>query len=168
MTNASGFPAVSKANARVLILGSMQGLPSLTANQYYANPHNAFWRIMGTIYDFDPGARYASRLSKLKKSRIALWDVVESCFREGSLDSAIRSDSVRVNDFNSFLQGHSQIALICFNGGKAEQLWKRHVAPGLGDTATGPVYHRLPSTSPAHAAMPYATKLKQWRKILPR
>lgn len=168
MSQASGFPAVSKASARVLILGSMPGLPSLAANQYYANPHNAFWRIMGAIYDFDHGARYASRLSKLKKHHVALWDVVESCFREGSLDSAIRSNSVRVNDFNSFLQVHRQIEQVCFNGAKAAQLWKRHVAPGLAETATGLVYHRLPSTSPAHAAMPYATKLEHWRKALPR
>ena len=166
MSQASSFPAVSKPNARVLILGSMPGLPSLAANQYYANPHNAFWRIMAAIYDFDLGAPYPSRLEKLRENRVALWDVVASCYREGSLDSAIQADSVTVNAFAEFFRLHGQIEMVCFNGGKAEQLWRRHVAPGLGGARRQLTFHRLPSTSPAYAAMPYDTKLKRWRSIL--
>ena len=99
------------------------------------------------------------------RCRIALWDVLESCIRPGSLDSAIREDSIRVNDFTGFLARHPDVRRVCFNGRKAERAWRRHVAPDL-PAARKLEYRLLPSTSPAHAGMGYRSKLRAWRSAI--
>jgi hypoxanthine-DNA glycosylase len=139
---------------------------SLAAGEYYAHPRNLFWRIAGEICGFDPELAYAHRKTALKKTGIALWDVVESCTRNGSLDSAINDDSIRVNDFASFLQAHRAIHRICFNGRKAESAWRRHVQPVLPPGQPFE-YRLLPSTSPANAGIGYLQKLRIWRSAFP-
>jgi len=96
------FPPVATSEARVLILGSMPGIASLTAGQYYAHPRNAFWRIMGKLVGAGPENPYDERLRILKKGGIALWDVLDSCVRPGSLDANISNETP--NDFAIFLQ----------------------------------------------------------------
>ena len=152
-------------NARVLVVGSMPSEASLAARQYYAFRHNQFWRIVGAVCGFRHDAPYARRKAALKRSRIALWDVLESCVRPGSLDSAIREESIRVNDFASFLAAHPAIRRVCFNGRKAEQAWRRRVLPDL-PAARKLEYRLLPSTSPAHAGMGYLAKLEAWRSAI--
>jgi len=160
-----GFPPIARPSARVLILGSMPSVASLVAGEYYAHPRNLFWPIMAEILGFDPGARYARRTAALARARIALWDVVASCVRPGSLDTSIRNDSIVANDFPAFLAAHPRISRVCFNGRKAEAAWRRHVAARL--PATDKFDCRLlPSTSPAHAGMGYRDKLRIWRDAL--
>jgi len=164
MSLAQSFPPVADSSARVLILGSMPGAASLTAQQYYAHPRNAFWRIMGDLIGAGPDLPYAQRLEKLKAAGIALWDVIAECHRPGSLDSAIVGASVMANDFSAFLAVHRSIDRVFFNGGAAETNFRRHVLPQLENL--GLSYGRLPSTSPAHAARAYAEKLAAWRVIV--
>ncbi len=160
-----GFPPIARRSAQLLILGSMPGVASLEACEYYAHPRNLFWPIMAEILGFDRDASYARRTAALVRAQIALWDVLESCVRPGSLDSAIRSDSIVANDFAAFLDAHPRIARVCFNGRKAEAAWRRHVAAHLG--ARGKLDCRLlPSTSPAHAGMSYRRKLRVWRSAI--
>lgn len=161
----TGFPPIASRNARVLILGSMPSEASLAANEYYAFRHNQFWRIVGEICGFAPDAPYARRKAALKRRHIALWDVVASCVRPGSLDAAIRDDTVRVNDFVAFLAAHPRIRRVCFNGRKAESAWRRDVAPRL-PKSLALEYRLLPSTSPAHAGMGYRSKLRAWRSAI--
>lgn len=156
------FPPIARRDARVLVLGSMPGRASLAAGRYYAHPHNAFWRIVGELLGIDARAPYAARVRALKASRIALWDVLHSCVREGSLDARIEEELA--NDFAAFFRRHRGITHVFFNGAKAEASFRRHVLPGLG--AARLRYSRLPSTSPAHAGMPYARKRRAWRAIL--
>jgi hypoxanthine-DNA glycosylase len=160
-----GFPPIADARARILILGSMPSEASLAAGQYYAFRHNQFWRIAGAICGFEPDAPYAARQAGLKRRGLALWDVLESCFRPGSLDSAIRADSVRVNDFAAFLAAHRGIGRVCFNGRTAEATWRRHVTPTLPQSLRLE-FRLLPSTSPAHAGMSYRAKLRAWRSAI--
>ena len=163
----SGFPPIAARSARVLILGSMPSEASLAAGQYYAFRHNQFWRIAGEICGIAADAPYAGRAAALKRRRIALWDVIESCVRSGSLDAAIRDDTVRVNDFVAFLDAHPDIHRVCFNGRKAESAWRRRVQPAL-PAACKLEYRLLPSTSPANAGMGYRSKLRVWRNAIPR
>lgn len=160
-----GFAPIADAKARVLILGSMPGKASLAAGQYYAHAQNLFWRILGEITGAAAALPYATRARALKSSGIALWDVLESCAREGSLDSAIDEDTIRANDFTSFYRAHPRIAQVFFNGAKAESCYRRHVLPSLGNLPA-PVYRRLPSTSPANASMSRAHKQRVWKQAL--
>ena len=161
----TGFAPIAGANSTVLILGSLPGRMSLARAEYYALPRNAFWRICGDLFGLGAEVPYAERRRGLIEARIALWDVCGSARRAGSLDAAIESDSIVVNDFAGFLGAHSKIRLICFNGVKAWELYRRRVLPELPPTLAAIRTIRLPSTSPAHAGMPYAQKLALWSVI---
>ena len=158
------FPPVAAPDARRLILGSMPGEASLSVGQYYAHPRNAFWRIMGDLLGAGPALSYPERLVRLTAAGIALWDVVADCERCGSLDAAIVRESVQANDFRRFFVEHPGIERVFFNGAAAESLFRRHVLPGLDGVPIE--LHRLPSTSPAHAARGYAEKLAAWSVIV--
>jgi hypoxanthine-DNA glycosylase len=166
MAQVRSFPPIANAKARILILGSMPGKASLAAAQYYAHPQNLFWRILGEVTGADPTLSYAARARSLKSHSIALWDVLESCSREGSLDSAIEDATLRANDFASFYRAHPRIAQVFFNGAKAEACYRKHVLPLLADAAASPSYRRLPSTSPANASMSRAHKQRAWEQAL--
>jgi len=165
MMRIQGFPPIARRGARLLVLGSMPGVASLAAGEYYAHPRNLFWPIMGVLLGFSPDASYAKRTAALGAAGITLWDVVGSCVRPGSLDAAIDDDSIVANDFVAFFGQHRRIARVCFNGRKAESAWRRHVQPELPRTRKLD-YRLLPSTSPAHAGMSYRRKLQVWRSAI--
>jgi hypoxanthine-DNA glycosylase len=160
------FAPVASADARILILGSMPGVASLNAGQYYAHPKNCFWPIMGWLLGFDPAQTpYAQRTRCLIETGIALWDVLQFCERTGSLDSAIRRETQIVNDFPGFLAAHPLIHQVYFNGAHAEQTFRRFVRPLLSDDLVLAAT-RLPSTSPAHASLSFEEKLAEWHQIV--
>lgn len=142
----------------------MPGRDSLAAGQYYAHPRNLFWQIMAAMLGFGPQTAYRGRLKALREARIALWDVMHSCRRAGSLDASIEPDTIEANDFPSFFRSHKGIGRVFFNGATAEATYVRHVMPSVAPL--GLRYRRLPSTSPAHAALSYAQKLAAWRVVL--
>jgi hypoxanthine-DNA glycosylase len=155
------FAPIAGRNARVLVLGSMPGRASLQAGRYYAHPQNAFWRIASALLGLAPEAPYSARVRALKRARIALWDVLHSCVRDGSLDTMIEQETA--NDFKAFFRAHPGITHVFFNGAKAEASFRRHV---LARMSVRLRYARLPSTSPAHASLAYRCKLAAWRVIL--
>ncbi|MDP1665108.1 MAG: DNA-deoxyinosine glycosylase [Methylobacter sp.] len=158
------FEPIADCNAEILILGSMPGQESLAAGQYYANRRNAFWKIMAQLLEFAPDSSYEARLQELKTAHIALWDVLQSCTRVGSLDARIDNGSITVNDFQNFFRTHDKIRTVFFNGAKAESAYRQYVLPTV---STVPVsYMRLPSTSPAHASLSYEQKFYIWRTAL--
>jgi TDG/mug DNA glycosylase family protein len=156
-----GFAPIAGRGARILILGSMPGAASLKARQYYAHPQNGFWPIMGKLLGFDPSAPYLRRERALRAAHIAVWDVLQSCVRPGSLDAQIEQETA--NDFAAFFRAHRRIRHVFFNGAKAEASFRRHVRPLSGAALQ---FTRLPSTSPAHASLPFGRKLAAWRAIL--
>jgi double-stranded uracil-DNA glycosylase len=159
------FPPIASPNAEALILGSLPGRRSLEMQQYYAHPQNAFWKLIARIFEVEPSLSYARRVKVLTANRIALWDVLATAERPGSLDSSIVHASIRANDFAGFYRSHPRIRRVCFNGRKAEELYRRFVLPGLPADFSGIQYLSLPSTSPAHAGMPFAEKLVRWKVI---
>lgn len=161
----NGFPPVADKDARVLILGSLPGQTSLRMQQYYAQPRNAFWKIMGRLFGAEPGLPYGERTRRLIAHHVALWDVCAAAHRPGSLDASILHSSVVPNDFAAFIASHPHIRLICFNGAKAAELYRRTVAPDLPDAIRTIRCEALPSTSPAHASMTFEDKLARWSVV---
>ena len=161
----TSFPPVIGQNPHTLILGSMPGERSLQEQRYYAFPHNAFWPIMANICGFDIDESYNRRLQALKEAGFALWDVLQHCSRTGSLDSSIAVDTEVPNRIIELLCKYPGIGKICFNGGKAETSFRRHL---LADLPTDRDIRlvRLPSTSPAYAGMRFEEKLDLWREVL--
>ena len=152
------FSPISQSDARVLILGTMPSEQSLALQQYYGHPRNAFWKIIFSVFETPFATDYEQRKSLLVNNRIALWDVLEACVREGSLDSTIEQEVP--NDFDSFLKAHPHIQTIYFNGQKAAKFFKQYVAvTGTYKLIT------LPSTSPANAGMSFEKKLLEWEII---
>jgi len=158
------FAPIADERSRVLVLGSMPGRESLRAGQYYAHRRNAFWPIMGELLGFDAKLPYEARVRALRSAGVALWDVLHSCRRAGSLDSSIEAASETANDFRAFFRAHPAIRAVFFNGAKAESAFRRHVGPALAGLELR--YRRLPSTSPAHAGMPLRKKMQAWRAAL--
>jgi hypoxanthine-DNA glycosylase len=141
---------------------------SLEKQRYYAQPYNAFWRIMGDLVGASPAVPYRERLALLRENQIAVWDVCAAAIRDGSLDSSIDFASIEANDIAGFLRKHPQVTQICFNGRKAQEIYRRKVRREPSELFERVRYTPLPSTSPAHAGMPYPQKVALWRKALIR
>lgn len=169
MSRISGFPPISNKQAKALILGSMPSEMSIVKQQYYGHQRNAFWPILLSLFnqspDFDKTA-YSQRKLLLIKNNIAVWDVLQSCCREGSLDAAIKMDSIKTNDFKKFYSMHANIMRVCFNGAKAEAVYNKYVLPHVKSQFGHLEYIKLPSTSPAYAAMTIQQKTAIWSNSL--
>ena len=138
------------------------GQVSLARQQYYAQPQNAFWRVMGALFDAGLDVPYPERAERLRAQGVALWDVCKAATRPGSLDASIELASVVPNDFRRFFERHPRIGLVCTNGATATRLYVKLVVPALREPARSLRVHPLPSTSPAHASMRFAQKLERW------
>jgi TDG/mug DNA glycosylase family protein len=165
MHEISGFDPIAAPDARVLILGSMPSKVSKAKEQYYGHAKNAFWTIMGQLFGAEAELCYGLRKGILMTHRVAVWDVLKTCHRLGSLDGSIEMDSIVINDFNEFFSRHLQIRHVFFNGMIAEKIYRKYILPTLPERFDYLVYHRLPSTSPAHAALSLTQKMKAWQEI---
>lgn len=145
----------------------MPSAASLAASQYYGLPRNAFWAIMGELFGAGRELPYSERLQILQTKGIALWDVLKACEREGSLDSSIDLRTAEVNDFPSFFRRHRTIKRVYFNGSKAAEIYRRRVLPEVQLEAPYLAHERLPSTSPAMAALNLEQKLAAWSVLKP-
>ena len=158
MARKHSFGPIVTPDTRVLILGSLPGERSLAEQQYYANPRNLFWRLVGPVVGHDLEAlAYEARLEALLAARIGLWDTVASATREGSLDAAIRA--AQHNPLADVVATLPELRAVAFNGATSAKIGTRLLA----DTQLTLI--SLPSSSPAFAAMPYAEKLRLWRTI---
>jgi hypoxanthine-DNA glycosylase len=152
-----GLAPVTGDGARVLLLGSFPSERSLVSGEYYANRRNQFWPLLAAVFGFDADAPYGQRIAAVTSHGVALWDVVHSCRRVGSMDAKIDRKTLVVNDFGPLLAGHPGIDRVFVNGLTAFELFARHV-----DTALPAA--RLPSSSGA-MTMSFADKLTAWREI---
>ena len=157
----TAFAPVAPPDARTLILGSMPSVESLNQGFYYAHARNAFWKILAEVFGEPTPEAIPDKIALLERHGIALWDVLESCERQGSLDSAIRTP--KVNDFKGLFERCPHIDAILLNGGTAERLFMKN----CGEYLEGRRWLRLPSTSPAYT-LSYERKLAQWRQALKR
>ena len=159
---AQGFPPIIDATSQVLILGTMPGEESLRRQQYYGHPRNQFWRILADIFHTPVAEAYPERVALLRQKRLAVWDVLQTCERQGSLDQAIRQ--AVPNDFRALFKTHRNLRVIVFNGRKAQDLFAHTVFRQQGLEGIELPRLLMPSTSPA-AALPFSAKIERWRQI---
>ncbi|WP_243633325.1 DNA-deoxyinosine glycosylase [Paenibacillus xerothermodurans] len=166
VTRLQGLPPVVDRSCTVLVLGSMPGVQSLYKQEYYGNPRNHFWRLLYTLYgaDAEPSDIYEERLEFALRHHVALWDVLASCERKGSLDADIRQPEA--NDFPAFFQAYPALQRVFFNGQAAERMYRKHVIPVLRAQGVGAKLRcaTLPSTSPART-ISFEAKLAMWRVL---
>jgi hypoxanthine-DNA glycosylase len=154
----TGFPPVIDRDVETLILGSFPSEASLAAGQYYAHPRNQFWTILGQVIG-EPLAElpYPARLARVLAHRIGIWDVLDACEREGSLDAAIRNHVP--NDFARLHRLAPRLRRVLFNGQTAGRYARSFEQAGF-------VTRVLPSTSPAHAGRTLQQKFVLWRRAV--
>lgn len=160
-----GFAPIVAADAKILILGSMPGEASLLKQQYYGHPRNTFWPIMDALLGIGTAVCYQQRKELLIAHGVAVWDVLQSCNRLGSLDANIQTDSVKINKLEDLFAGCELIRYVFFNGGMAEKLYQKHVLPDVRYQFSYLEYLRLPSTSPANASLTLEQKIEAWKVI---
>lgn len=154
----SSFSPIIDNNSKILILGSIPGIKSLEKQQYYAHPQNKFWKIIFELFNEEFTEDYQERINVLKKNHIALWDVIDSCERKGSLDSEIKNEEA--NQIEEVLENHLNIRAIFCNGGKSF----KNLRKILGKNFRIPIY-QMPSTSPLHTVS-FEKKLEEWKRIV--
>jgi hypoxanthine-DNA glycosylase len=152
-----GLPAVVRADARLLVLGSLPGEASLAAGRYYAHPRNQFWRLLEAVTG-EPveSLGYEERLERLVARGIALWDVIHAARRVGSLDQSI--SEVEQRDLAGFVSGLPELRAVGFNGGMAARIGRSAVA------GSALALVDLPSSSPAFT-LPFADKAARWAAL---
>lgn len=165
MNRIAGFAPIIGDKPRVLILGSMPSVASLEKHQYYGKPQNAFWRVMGALFGASPDLSYEQCVSMVTQQRIAIWDVLASCERPGSLDSAIKMQTAETNDFAALLGEQRSIVHVFFNGKKAEEIFRKRCMTAVDSVRPDLTYTALPSTSPAMASLNFAEKLERWSVV---
>ncbi|MGZ3863633.1 MAG: DNA-deoxyinosine glycosylase [Bacteroidia bacterium] len=154
------FPFVVSKTTKLIILGTMPGKISLLHQQYYAHPRNIFWKIIYGAYGLNVEEVYQRRLEFLINKKIGLWDTLQHCERNGSLDVDIKNE--QPNNFKLLFEQYPNIKSIAFNGKKAHNYFKKHI--GLNPDEYK--YFILPSTSPANSTKKYEQKLIEWARVL--
>jgi hypoxanthine-DNA glycosylase len=158
MSRKNSFPPIVAPDTRVLILGSLPGERSLAAGRYYAHPQNHFWRLVGPAIGSDLEALpYEVRLDALLAAGIGLWDTVASATRVGSLDAAIRE--AEHNPLGELVAALPELRAVAFNGAASAKIGTAALA------GCDLALLRLPSSSPAYAAMSVAEKRRLWATI---
>ena len=150
----SSFLPIIDKESKILILGSIPGVKSLEMQQYYAHPQNQFWRIIFHLFNENYTSDYVEKLQVLKRNKIALWDVIDTCERKGSLDSEIRNEET--NDIRQLLKNYPNIKAIFCNGQKSF----KNLQKIMGKECVIPIFV-LPSTSPLHT-ISFEKKLREW------
>ena len=119
---------------------------------------NVFRKIMFTVFNEAYSEDFSVKCDLLLKNNIALWDMVHSGNREGSLDSDIKNEIP--NDIEGLLNEYQSISTILLNGKKAEAMYRRYFNQIPVHTIT------LPSTSPANARLNFEEKLSLWKNAI--
>lgn len=152
-----GLQPIQSTLPTILILGSIASVTSLDKNEYYGFAHNRFWKIMQHVYHM-PITTYEEKVQIILQKNIALWDVIGSCEREGSLDSAIRD--VEVNDIETLLLNNPSITHILCNGKKSYTLYQKHFSHINIHCSS------LPSTSNANRSISEEQLFQLWENAL--
>jgi TDG/mug DNA glycosylase family protein len=153
----AGLPPARGQSTEVIILGSFPGRLSLLHHEYYGNPQNHFWKIVEALFQIDHHLPYSVRINRLTDQRIALWDVISACSREGSADARILDPAF--NNLDGFFRSCPSLRLLVLNGSSAGRYFNSQKIPIRVPVVV------LPSTSPANTRVTLSEKVKRWEII---
>ena len=135
------FAPIINAKSKILILGSLPSVMSLSKGQYFANPKNQFWTIIYRVFEESVvDVEYEDRIKFLLEHGIALWDVFQLAEREGSSDAKIKNGTP--NNITGLLRGYPGIKRIVVAGGKAATAFRSYFPEVAVEVVN------VPSTSP--------------------
>jgi hypoxanthine-DNA glycosylase len=148
------FAPIIGAESEILILGSVPSVKSVEYGFYYMHPQNRFWRLMSVclgqnIMSVSP----EEKTECLLKNRVALYDAVYKCDITGSADSG--ATSIVPTDIVKLIADTKVEKVLC-NGALSYKIATKYNA------AAGVRFIKMPSTSPANAAMNLETLVKLW------
>ena len=154
-----GLKPIYNKESKIVILGSLPSIKSIENQEYYNNPTNHFWKIISFVFENEVinFNNYTEKQSFLQKHHIALWDVIKSADRIGSLDHTIKNESY--NDLYPFIITNN-ISKVFVNGQKAEKSLKRYMKT-IGKNIE---YKLLPSSSSANTKYTLKQKIDIWTK----
>ena len=152
------FKPIVFSDSKILILGSFPSVKSRNLNFYYMHPQNRFWEVLSNLYLVDfVNASVHTKIELLKNNHIALYDVIEACEITKSSEASIKN--VIPTNISELVK-ETEISHIYLNGDKAFQLFKKY------NKDCQIPYNKLPSTSPANAAIHVSELLDSWKVIL--
>ena len=157
MRIAHPIPPLYDEDSTVLILGSFPSVKSREQGFFYGHPQNRFWKVLSAVFKDPLPGTVEEKKAFLLKNRVALYDVIDSCEITGSSDASIRN--VVPADLLPILKT-AMIRRIYCNGGKAFELYRKYQLPVTGTDAV-----RLPSTSPANAALSLEQLVSIWSVV---
>ena len=149
-------PYINK-DSKVLILGSIPSVKSREYGFYYMHKQNRFWKVMSDLFKEDFPMTIEDKKIFLKRNKIALWDVIDTCDINGSSDSSIKNP--KVNNIKKLIDG-SNVKYIFVTGKKALELYNKYC---YKNTLIKAIY--LPSTSGANCGVSYE-RLKEEYEII--
>lgn len=152
------FGPVFNSNSKLLILGSFPSVKSREELFYYAHPRNRFWKTLAALLEESVPQTVEDKKAMVLRHGIALWDCAESCKVVGSGDNTITE--VSPVDIRLLL-AESPIEAIFCNGTTAWQLYMEYLYPVTQLNAV-----KLPSTSPANAALKDEVLYQKWSSLL--
>lgn len=152
------LPPLYWNNSKILLLGSIPSPASRKAKFYYGHPQNRFWIVLSQVLSEPAPQTVEQKKSMLKKHRIALWDVLESCTIIGASDTSIKN--VVVNNISDLIK-KSKVSKIFCTGTVAYKLYQKYCAKNVGIDAK-----KLPSTSPANCAINIKNLVAAYSEIL--
>jgi hypoxanthine-DNA glycosylase len=114
------FAPVFANDSRILILGTIPSPKSREVCFYYGHNGNRFWKIMSVLYN-SAVETIADKTKLILDNRLALWDVLASCWIKGAKDDSIIQPEP--NDFSRLLT-LSKIERVLCTGTKAFCLYQ--------------------------------------------
>ena len=152
------IPPLWAPDSRVLILGSIPSPRSRETGFYYGHPRNRFWKTVAAVFGEAVPETIEEKKALMLKHRLALWDVLQSCYIRGASDGSIK-DPVP-NDIRGLME-KTEISRIFTTGEKADRLYMKLVYQ-----STGLRSERLPSTSPAKCGVSDAELVRASARII--
>ena len=153
------IPLFINDDSEILILGSLPSVKSREEGFYYAHKRNRFFLVLGLIFNESEPLTIEERKLFLKRHKIALYDVIYECDIHASSDASIVN--AKAIDIKNILDRYPHIKKIAINGGKAKELFNRHLLNLVPEHIK--IYY-LPSTSPANAKISIKDLLNEYKK----